>query len=163
MGCGKSSLGKRLASKLDLKFVDLDREIEKKYEKSILSIFENEGETEFRKYEAELLREVSRLENVVISTGGGTPCFEMNMELINNCGISIYLKLSSQSLLHRLVNSKKERPLVKDMTFFELKKFISNKLLEREVFYNRSKIIVKGEDIKLDTLLELLNNFHEKV
>jgi shikimate kinase len=162
MGCGKSSLGKRLANKLKLEFIDLDSEIEKLKLKSVSSIFFEEGEDKFRVYETEQLTKIYTLNNVVISTGGGTPCFNENMDLINKSGISIYIKMSSESLLHRLVNSKKERPLVKRMTYFELKKFISKKLTEREVYYNQANIIVKGEDLKLDYLVEQIWDFQTK-
>ncbi|NVO03809.1 MAG: shikimate kinase, partial [Bacteroidetes bacterium] len=127
MGCGKSSFGKRLANKLGLSFVDLDIEIETSKGRSVSEIFALEGEKVFRCYETETLIQNTEKDNLIISTGGGTPCFNENMDLINSKGISIYLKMSSESLLHRLVNSKKERPLIKSMTYFELKKFISDK------------------------------------
>ena len=161
MGCGKSSLGKRLANKLNLEFVDLDNEIERIHGKSISSIFQIEGEVKFRFYENEQLDRVCELKNIVVSTGGGTPCFSDNMKIINETGVSIYIKMSSESLLYRLVNSKKDRPLVKNMTYFELQKFISRKLNEREVFYNQANLVVKGENLKLNYLIELINNFPE--
>src|SRR5690554_5346297 len=99
MGSGKTTLGKKLATSLSLSFVDLDLYIESKYFKTIAQLFEEKGEDEFRVIEKNSLREVCEFENVVISTGGGTPCFFDNMQLMNEKGNTIYLKQSVDDLL----------------------------------------------------------------
>src|SRR5688500_7831796 len=102
MGCGKSSAGKKLANKLGFEFIDLDEMIEKQYQKSVSEIFETEGENKFREYEHNCLKGLLDKENIVISLGGGTPCYYNNMELINTHGTSIYLKMSTEVLASRL-------------------------------------------------------------
>jgi len=148
MGAGKTTYGRKLAQKLEYKFIDLDKFIEDKYRFTITSIFNFFGEEVFRQIEKQALLEVSEEDNVVIATGGGTPCFEDNMNLMNEFGISIYLYLNENQLFSRLINAKKKRPLIKDKNSEELIKFITNKLQEREVFYKKSKIIVDAFDIK---------------
>jgi shikimate kinase len=145
MGAGKTTIGKKLATQLNLEFVDLDRFIEKRYNKSISQIFFEKGETQFRAIEMNLLNEIADFENVVISTGGGAPCFHNNMQRMNETGITIYLKVSIEELSRRLEYCKNSRPLLKNKSADELKKFVAENLSERERFYNQASIVFEAE------------------
>ena len=149
MGAGKTTLGKILAKDKNLEFIDLDHFIEARYKKTISQIFEESGEQKFREIESSLLKEVSNFENVIISTGGGTPCFFDNIAYMNSCGKTIYLKTSPQSLAKRLNMTKSKRPLLKDKTEKELSDFIIAALQNREPYYNQSHMIFEVEDFDI--------------
>src|SRR5690554_4257405 len=100
MGSGKTTVGKKLAKSLSLSFIDLDAFIESKYRKTIAEIFAEKGEDGFRKIESKALSEVALIEDVVISTGGGAPCFYNNMELMNKTGTTVIYKQNRKNLLH---------------------------------------------------------------
>ena len=110
MGAGKTTLGKALSKELSIPFYDLDWYIETRMHKTVPQIFEERGEEGFRKIENAMLHEVAEFENVVISCGGGTPCFYDNMEYINQQGDSVYLKATPEVLLRHLKMGKTERP-----------------------------------------------------
>ena len=157
MGSGKSSLGKILAHKLNYAFVDLDDIIEEKAEKKITDIFKDDGEQAFRSIEQECLAKTFSFTNTVIATGGGTPCFFDNMEMMNQNGISVYLKFSSGILASRLFDNPGERPLLaQHKSKQDLKNYIDSLLKDREQFYNNSKLIVEGK-INLKKIVELIN------
>jgi shikimate kinase len=141
MGSGKTTIGKCLASEMNLQFVDLDLFMENYYRKKIGEIFKEKGEEGFRLSEKKALREVSSFENVLISTGGGTPCFFDNMETMNKEGLTVYLKTSPERLAGRLNQNKSNRPLIRNKNTEELISFISENLKEREVFYNQAQVI----------------------
>jgi shikimate kinase len=115
MGCGKSTIGKRLAKEKRWAWLDTDRFIENRFRKSISDIFSEYGEEKFREIEHKILLEVSEYENVVISTGGGMPCFYNNMEIMNATGTTIYLKLDEKTLFSRLKHTKNERISIKNL------------------------------------------------
>lgn len=142
MGSGKTSIGKRVAKKLDMVFLDMDDFLVKKTGKTVPEIFEKEGEEAFRKYEKEVLHETFTFKNTVIAAGGGTPCFFDNMEQMNNNGTSFYLKNSVDFLIHKLTHAKTERPLVKGKTEEELREYIVKTLQYREQFYMQAHNII---------------------
>lgn len=159
MGSGKTTLGKKLANKLGYQFVDLDEAIEQHEQKSIVSIFENQGEDFFRTIESKMLDEIlTTTSNVVLSVGGGTPCYFNNMELINKQATSIYLKYNLGMLYSRLISAKTKRPLIAKKSDEELKEFIQKILLERERFYDQSNIIVEGNNITTEIILHQLDS-----
>ena len=138
MGCGKSTIGKKLAEALSCKFIDLDKYIEGKTGESIQQIFKEKEEKYFRVLETESLMEICKSDNLVIATGGGTPCFFDNMQRILDKGICIYLKMEANNLAKRLSKERSKRPLIKNLTKKYLVNFIRKKLVEREVFYNKA-------------------------
>jgi len=156
MGSGKSTAGRRLASHLKWSFVDLDEKIEKAEGISIPDIFSLMGESCFRQIESKALKELLSVTNTVISTGGGTPCFGDNMDLMLNTGLTIYLKMTPESLKKRLVRSHKGRPLLKDIDKRELQGYIAAKLAEREKWYSRAEIITDGLNTDLSYLFSLV-------
>lgn len=160
MGSGKSTLGRWLANAMDgWTFIDMDQFIESKYHKTIPQIFADKGEEGFRKMEALSLKELSTFENVIIGTGGGTPCFFDNMERMNSTGLSIYLKLSPQIIYDRLQTSKTPRPLILDKHGDELLNFIADKLKERESFYMQASIIADANEWEVQDFVEAIRKF----
>lgn len=154
MGCGKTTAGKKLASKLGYSFIDLDELIESNQNKSIANIFEDEGQEIFRKIEREALHTTFNLTNSVISTGGGAPCFFDNIEQMNSHGKTVYIQLSPKALVSRLSSAKNERPLIKGKSDDELLDFIEKALLEREPFYIKAQYRVKGLGLSADSIIE---------
>ena len=146
MGCGKSTIGRKVAEILRISFVDLDKYIEERYFKTVPAIFAEEGEERFREKERISLLEVSQFENVVVGTGGGAPCFFDNMEVMNNNGVTVYIAPDTEVLAARLLKSKTERPLIVGKSHEELISFINTALLKRAPFYEKAKIIIRGEN-----------------
>jgi len=155
MGSGKTTVGKKLASKLNFDFVDLDFFIEKKYKITIPDIFDRFDEDVFRKIEHEALLDTKSFQNTVVSTGGGTPCFYNNMDLLKTYGTSVYLKLHPKSIQLRLLESKKKRPLIMNKTKDEIFDYIQLKLKERELYYKQADFTIKAENIDLYELMKL--------
>jgi shikimate kinase len=145
MGCGKSTTGRKLAKLTGLDFIDLDKYIEERSFKTIPLIFSEEGEKGFREKERRSLGEVSQFENVVIGTGGGTPCFFDNMEMMNRSGYTVYLAPEIETLADRILRSKTERPLVSGKTKEELIGYISDTLKVRAPFYEQAQLVIRGD------------------
>jgi len=157
MGSGKTTIGKRLANRLNLPFFDLDEAIVEQEGADITTIFETKGETYFRKIEHQKLTEILTTQSqFVLATGGGTPCFHNNMKLINENGASVYLKYSAPFLFSRLIASKINRPLIRNYNNNELKLFVEQLLSERESFYNESNFVVSEINVKVDDVLQAL-------
>lgn len=155
MGSGKTTVGKKLALQLGYQFLDLDDHIERRVDLSISEIFKKYGEDVFRQLETSALRSTLRKEEVVISTGGGTPCQNDNMTWINKNGKSIFISESPEVLLSRLKNEKARRPLIKNMNDTELLNFIETNLNERMKFYKKAHFKVDTSEA-LDQILEYM-------
>jgi len=153
MGSGKTTVGKKLASLLGWSYIDLDKKIEEYEGKSIPEIFSENGEEYFRITESRLLKKLDVGKDTVISTGGGTPCYCNNMDIMLESGLTIYLKLTPLQLRSRLSESKGDRPLIKDLDHEMLLSFITEKLSAREKYYKRSVITVEGIDLDINSLL----------
>nr|WP_294894634.1 shikimate kinase [uncultured Pedobacter sp.] len=158
MGCGKSKLGKAVANKLELPFLDLDDLVETKNQMSIPELFAAFGEQGFREREKQTLQEAAIANDAIIATGGGAPCFFDNMEWMNKNGITVFIDTPVKVLADRLINARVERPLVKGKSYEELIAFIETKLEERRPFYNQAQIILKGVDLSADDLIEALGS-----
>jgi shikimate kinase len=157
MGSGKTTLVKKLAKKLDLPFFDLDQEIEKLVSLTINQLFEQYGEAHFRELESKTLEAlVLNNDHLVLSLGGGTPCIQNNMDLVNSVGNSIYLKYNARILASRLIGTKSERPLLKNLAEHQLKEFITKKLDEREHFYKQCKIIIEKNNVNVEDVLRII-------
>lgn len=155
MGSGKTYWGRQWAAKSEVPFFDLDEVIEEQMGKTIAEIFEQEGEQWFRNKETEVLHSLSVIEHCIISCGGGTPCFNNNMEWMNAHGTTVYLAATPDEIALRLINEKEKRPLVKDLHGSALITFIENKLKERNGFYSAAKIILPVAGITSDTINKL--------
>ena len=139
MGAGKTTVGKALSKELGLQFYDLDWYIESRMHKTVAQIFEESGEEGFRQIEHNMLHEVAEFENVIVSCGGGTPCFFDNMEYMNRQGETIYLKATPEVLYDHLKMGKTVRPLLLNKTPEEVKVFIREQLEKREPYYAKAK------------------------
>jgi shikimate kinase len=157
MGSGKTYWGKIWAQKNSLDFYDLDEEIEKKEGKTIASIFEKDGEDHFRKIETIALKEFTEKENCIIACGGGTACFNENMQWMNENGTTIYLSAAPQYIFDRVLDDKEKRPLINKHNEAELLFFIEQKLKEREPFYKQAQIILPVTELN-ESSLQTLNS-----
>jgi shikimate kinase len=156
MGSGKTTLGRNLANSMKWRFIDLDHYVEQKAGISVSDIFVTRGESEFRELERNALGELLMLENVVVSTGGGTPCFFDNLERMNQSGLTIYLKLPAEVLKVRLEHGKLSRPLVAQKSAIELLHYIKEKLAERSVYYEKSMIVADAEVLSTEDYLAII-------
>ncbi len=157
MGCGKTTQGKKLAKEIGYHFIDLDEYIANKYDNDITDIFKEVGEPEFRKIETECLLEcINNNMKTIIALGGGTPCFNNNINILLNSGTLIYLKMSAEDLYQRLFKETANRPLVANKETDELFIYIKDLLAKREVFYSQAPIITNGNDYTVDNLKALL-------
>lgn len=144
MASGKSTIGRLLAQKLEIPFIDLDDYIAEAEQNSIAELFKNKGEIYFRKKEADYLQEIlEKSDSFLLSTGGGTPCYGQNMDAIKEKGItSVYLKSSINSIKERIVNARQKRPLIAHLQEHELSEFIGKHLFERQFFYNQATFVI---------------------
>ena len=145
MGAGKTTLGKAFARAMGLTFIDLDWYIEERFHKTIRQLFTERGEDGFRDLEKRMLHEASEFEDVVISVGGGTPCFFDNMEYMNAAGETVFLDVDIKVLFRRLKVAKQQRPLLDGKTDEELMLFIQEALQARLPFYTKAKHVFNGE------------------
>ena len=135
-GSGKSTVGKQLAERLGMAFIDLDVYIEEKYHTAIPLLFEKYGEAAFRTLEYAALCEVLERDDVVIATGGGTPCHADAMDRINARAESIYLRLSEDQLVERLRQSKDD-----SLSLPALRQYVHNTLALREPYYLKAHTV----------------------
>jgi shikimate kinase len=144
MGSGKSSLVKKLSKRSGIPYIDTDLEISKKFNKAVKDIFKDHGEALFREAESSLLRSLNPDDDLLVSTGGGLPCFNDNMQLILDKGRSFYLDVPIDKLLDRLLSSPNERPLLAGKSREEAKQFIEMHLSEREKYYRKANHILNA-------------------
>lgn len=160
MGCGKSHSGQLLAQQLDYRWIDLDSEIEASVGCSVAALFSKVGEPAFREKEAEVLRQTASLQRVVISCGGGTPCFHDNMTWIKAHGLSVYLKASPALLTRRLLPERDQRPLLHGLTDAEVGPFIEVRLAQRASFYQQAHVVFE-QDFPAHTSQQALAEYLE--
>ena len=145
MGAGKTSVGRILAQRMNLMFIDLDQYIENRFHRTVPQLFVEKGESGFRTLEQHMLAEVSDFEDVLISTGGGTPCFFDNMEQMKQHGTIVYLHVSVEELVKRLMLHQNTRPLLKDMSREEMTAFVADALEKRDSYYRQADITFDAE------------------
>ena len=160
MGAGKTTIGKALSKELGVIFYDLDWYIESRMRKTVSQIFAERGEEGFRKIEHNMLHEVAEFEDVIISCGGGTPCFFDNMDYLNQQGQVVYLKADPEVLYKHLMMAKTERPLIKGKSHDELLTFIREQLEKREPFYSKARYTL---DVNLMDNYEKIQTSVEKI
>ena len=148
MGAGKTTLGTAFARKLNIPLIDLDWYIEERFHKTVGELFTERGEDGFRTLERNLLHEVAEFENVIISTGGGAPCFFDNMEFMNQAGTTVFLDVHPDVLFRRLCVAKQQRPILQGKLDAELKEFIINALESRAPFYTQAQYIFKADELE---------------
>lgn len=160
MGSGKTTVGKALSKEMGMMFYDLDWYIESRMRKTVSELFAERGEEAFRKIEYNMLHEVAEFEDVIISCGGGTPCFFDNMDYLNQQGDVVYLKATPETLYKHLLMAKVERPLLKGKSPEELIAYITEHLKEREPFYQKARHTV---DVTLLDNYDKINITVEKI
>ncbi len=159
MGAGKTTIGRELSRQVGLPFYDLDWYITSRMRKTVKEIFDQQGEEGFRRIERNMLHEVAEFENVIISCGGGTPCFYDNMEYLNAQGDTVYLKATPEVLYRHLQMGRSVRPLLLNKTPEEVKCFVREQLTERETFYSKARYTL---DVNLmDNFTKIQNTIQE--
>lgn len=147
MGSGKTHWGKQLAERLQLSFFDLDEVIVQAEQMNIPEIFAEKGEEYFRNREKEMLEKlVDENPSMVVSCGGGTPCFFNNIEFMKKYGTVVWLNTAVNVLLQRLMKERNERPLLKDISDEDLRHYIMRKLNERRIYYEQADVVIDRED-----------------
>ncbi len=163
MGSGKSSVGRRLANRLDLDFVDMDKMIEDYAQATVEDIFSQSGEETFRLLENHILKKLLEGAPKIIATGGGTPCHSENMEKILEAGYTVYLELPPAKLQRRVTQSNKKnpnkRPLLQGLEGQELFDYIVKHLEERIPFYELSDISVNADRVNSSVLDEIKDGY----
>ncbi|MFT7330116.1 MAG: shikimate kinase [Roseivirga sp.] len=160
MASGKSVVGKVLAKQLNYEFIDLDAYIELNEKKTVSAIFYQKSEIYFRRKETEYLKEIfSEKENFILSLGGGTPCYGLNMEIVLKNSQSFYLKTSLNTLHSRLLKEKLNRPLVAYIEPLKLKEFIAKHIFERTAFYDKANHIVSTDEQTIQQVVDSINTY----
>ena len=162
MGAGKTTAARRLAQRLGWEVADTDALFEEKYKISVCDFFNKYDEPLYRKLESEVLKETENLENVVVSTGGGTACYFDNIDWMNRHGLTVFLRISEKAVVNRLLHAKRKRPLAEGKSETELMAFVNQHYSSRLPFYEQAKITVKAEDLDLDKLIQLIKNETDK-
>ena len=152
MGSGKSTLGRGLAKALGISWIDLDTEIESRYKISIPDFFSKYGESAFRDVEHKVLKEIASIPDIVVSTGGGVPCFHNNMELMKQTGLTIYLDATPALILTRIGPYAWKRPLFQKMDGTDILEKITAHLKSREMYYNQAQITVDATNPHIQEL-----------
>lgn len=147
MGAGKTTLGKAFAREMKLSFVDQDWYMEERFHKTVSEIFTERGEEGFRELERQMLHEIAEFEDVVISTGGGTPCYFDNMEFMSQKGDTVFLNVNQQVLFNRLKVATHSRPILQGRENDELKEFIGAAIQKRLPFYQKAKFTFDANEL----------------
>lgn len=156
MGAGKSTTSKRLANRLGWDAYDTDRLFEARYKISINDFFHKYDADLYRRLETQILHETLSFDNAVIATGGGTPCFNDNMAWMNQHGFTVFLKISPESAVSRLSQSKVKRPILIDKKPEELAVFVMKNYAERLPYYEQAQLTFKGENCDVEELATLI-------
>ena len=158
MYSGKTTVGHKLATRLGYQWIDLDQMLETTFHTTVPIFFKRYGEEAFRKIEQKLLHSTAELDNIVISTGGGTPCHFDNIEWMNLHGTSVYFDVTIETLLRRASQSKKPRPILAGMTEEERSLYIRQQLSQRLPYYQKANIIFPADQPDLDQLVGLVTS-----
>ena len=158
MGSGKSHWGRLLSSHTSWSYLDLDTLIEKEAGMSIPAIFSEKGEEHFRLLERDLLSDtIEKHPNLILSCGGGTPCFYNNIDLMKSKGKVLWLNTALPVLVERLKKEKQTRPLIKEVSDEELTHFIFKKMNDRRIYYEQAHLTIREDEADLNTLLQAIN------
>ena len=156
MGAGKTTAARRLANRLGWEVVDTDDMFEEKYKISVCDFFSKYDEALYRKLESEVLKSTESLNNVVVSTGGGTACYFDNIDWMNQHGLTVFLRISEKAVVDRLLHAKRKRPLAIGKSEEELTDFVAEHYTSRLPFYEKAQITVKSEDLDIERLTETI-------
>ncbi len=160
MGSGKTTIGKELAFRLKIPFIDSDVAIEQQTGLSVGEIFGKFGEAYFRELETNFISNLSFKDSFVLATGGGMPCFHDNIDKLNQLGTTIYLERSPEDLLEHLKKAKNHRPLIDGISEEDLLDFITYKLDERQRYYKKAQIILDKEEQTVEYVLKIMEDLN---
>ncbi|MGK0365849.1 MAG: shikimate kinase [Saprospiraceae bacterium] len=164
MGSGKSYTGRRLADLMQLPYFDLDAEIESGEKKRITDIFTQNGEAHFRRLERKYLEQIIlQHSKVIVSTGGGTPCFLGNDEFMLTHGMVVFFDTDYSVLAERLQKESEHRPLLNGKSIFELEEFIAQKIEQRLPYYQNCHVVFEQRKSDMDVAGELYGAFSQLV
>ena len=159
MGAGKTTTARRLAQRMGWEVVDIDALFEEKYKISVNDFFNKYDEPLYRKLESEVLKATEALDNVVISTGGGTACYFDNMEWMNAHGLTVFMRISPAAAVDRVIHSRHKRPLAIGKSEAELTEFVNRHYASRMHFYEQARVTVKSEDLDVDELMTTIKEY----
>lgn len=160
MASGKTTFGKALARRTGLDHIDLDFYIEQRFHASVKDLFATRGEAEFRRIESVLLREVGEFSDVVVSCGGGTPCFGDNMEYMNSRGLTVCLQAADEVIARRIIEAGDKRPLMAGKTKDEILSAIREHMAVRAPYYGQARIKISGDRLETrDQIAETVESF----
>lgn len=163
MASGKTTFGRALARKAGLQHIDLDFYIEQRFHSSVKDIFAKKGEVEFRRIEGEMLREIGELSDVVISCGGGTPCFGDNMDYMNAKGLTVCLQASEDVIADRILDAGNKRPLMAGKSRDEIISTLREHMAVRQPYYEKAQISISGDRLENKAqIADTVENFVKK-
>ena len=168
MASGKTTFGRALARRSGLKHIDLDFYIEQRFHSTIRDIFATKGESEFRRIESAMLREVGEMTDVIVSCGGGTPCFGDNMDYMNSHGLTVCLQASEDIIANRIIDAGNKRPLMAGKSKEQIIETLRQHLEVRKPFYDRAAIIISGDRLEnksqiTETVDDFIKNHLDKL
>lgn len=148
MASGKTTFGRALARRTGMQHIDLDFFIEQRFHSTVREIFALKGEAEFRRIEGAMLREVGEMDDVVISCGGGTPCFGDNLDYMDSRGLTVCLQASDDVIADRIIGAGNKRPLMAGKSREEVLRTLNEHMATRRPYYDRAKLIISGDKLE---------------
>lgn len=157
MGCGKSTIGRKIARFAHLRFVDTDSMVEQREQASVADVITFQGEEYFRSVERSVLESTADEDNVIVSTGGGLPIFGDNMQKISELGLSIYLRRTPKNIMSRLSPyGRQKRPKFRGLNDEELLAFMTTHMAEREPIYSKADVVIDCDPMSDDEIIKLI-------
>lgn len=160
MGSGKTTVAKLFSKEKSLKFIDTDSVMEERLNRSVADIFQMYGEPFFREMEKKFLTEIEAVDDAIISTGGGMPCYNDNMDKMNLSGSTVYLRANTETLKKRLLEKTISRPLLNNIEPDHLHSFIFQKLKEREPYYCKASLVVETDNYLPEQIVEVIHAYY---
>ena len=159
MGCGKSTIGRKIARYASKRFVDTDSQVEQREGATVADIITNQGEEYFRAVEQAVLADTAAQDDVVVSTGGGLPVWGDNMSRIGQLGVSVYLRRTPKNIISRLSPyGRQKRPKFRGLNDEQLLAFMTTHMAERETVYSLADIVIDCDTMSDNEIIELINS-----
>lgn len=157
MGCGKSTIGRKIARFAHLDFADTDTLVERSEGSTVADIITYQGEEYFRGVEQRVLEATASEDDIIVSTGGGLPIWGNNMERIGQLGLSVYLRRSPQNIISRLSPyGRQKRPKFRGLNDEQLLAFMTTHMAEREPVYSRADIVIDCDNMSDNDIIDLI-------